>query len=168
MRGTTAVIGRNGHRPSRRQNPKFELGKITRFEYPSVNRIEEPYELVTRRVLAVRMRDLLVDPLSIDEYCRRPLDRISRWMLLGVDPDTGKRCRFYLGSIPGQESPGMLRVGLFHPDAVGPWRVLLGAFGSTQSDRRELARLLRKWEAEKDLRGYQLGVFCNDLRLVAA
>lgn len=144
----------------------YEPGERVVLKYPKVNHVAFAPEYVERSVCIYRIRDLVSEPLSIEEYCRRPYVRRSRWMLSGVDQANGEWRQFYAGSILGRESPGLLRVGLFIPGEKAPWRILTDPIGPTPQERTALARWLRRWSMEKKLGDFKLGVFCDDLRLV--
>lgn len=137
-----------------------------RIRYPATNHVGFDPPLLRRAVLVRRVRDLVREPLSIEEFLRRPFIRRSRWLLSGVDEESGKCRQFYLGSSLEFRSPGLVRVALYEPAGNRPYEILTRGFEPTPEDRKKLMRVLRAWSA-KDVGELQICVYSDDMRLVS-
>ena len=146
----------------------IDPGTFLEFSYPTRTHVREfPAAPRRRRKLAVhRVRDLVREPLTVDEFLRRPFTMRSRWLVIGQDADLGQWRQFYLGSAEEFRSPGGLRVALYEPRGTRPREILTREFAPTVADRKAMVRTLMQW-SEKDYGKYQLRICCDDLRLVS-
>lgn len=144
------------------------IGDELCIDYPKTTdlRIYRSSPLSQRRLIVHSIRDLVRDPLSVDEFLRRPYILRSRYLIRGVDSVTGQYRQFYLGSSEQFRSAGVLRIGLYLPDANRADRLLARGFQPTLKDRAMLATLLREWQA-MDFGDSTLRIFADDLRLVS-
>lgn len=145
-----------------------EPGTLIEFHYPVTTHVrwlgEAPQTI--RYVLVKRVRDLVVEPLTLREYLQRPFVIRSRWLITGVDQCCQRYRQFYLGCSPEFSSPSQLRIALYSAESARPQRILHRPFEPTLRDRKELMRLaesLRDNDTQADL---QLRIFADDLRLV--
>ncbi len=141
-------------------------GQRVEFSYPVCNTILKISDYQRRRVEVRSVRDLVREPLTPAEFLRRPFLHRSRWMITGVETDTGRWRRFYLGASQEFFSPGVLRIGLYAPGEIKP-RCLLGPeFQPTLSHRRQLMRILAML-LEQEMDDLYVRVLAADLRLMA-
>lgn len=141
----------------------FEPGACLEFRYPIFNRCEAHLrEFRQRQVKVLRVRDLVRDPLTTEEFLRRPYVIRSRWLVDGVE--NGRYRKFYLGASPEFAAPSELRLGLYEPFADRPSKILIRPVLPTIEDRRALVRLLLKWSG-RDFGDCRLGIFADDMRL---
>ncbi|MEM6779202.1 MAG: hypothetical protein AAF670_16220 [Planctomycetota bacterium] len=127
------------------------------FTYPESTQVESRTTYRKRRVRVRAVRDLFKDPLTPDEYFRRPLTHRSRYLLTGFDLDASQWRRFYLGSSREHAGDGRLRVALYREGGDQPVRVITRPFEPTRRDRIALARTLRQM-LDADHQGLQLRV----------
>jgi hypothetical protein len=118
-----------------------------------------------RELVIYRIRDLVQQPLSIEEYLHRPFVRRSRYLVIGKE--FGRWKQFYLGSSREYHTAGQLRLGLYGPTDRTPKHLVSRPFDNTPEDRRMLYDAFAEWSA-MDFGQLSLRVFCDDLRVVAA
>ncbi|MGB7326176.1 MAG: hypothetical protein WBD31_14985 [Rubripirellula sp.] len=144
-----------------------EPGSYLEFSYPT-NRHVRNFEAVPRRLRKIevkRVRDLVHDPLTINEFARRPYVMRSRWLVTGIDLDVGEWRQFYLGSSDEYRAPGNLRIALYRPGDTMPHEILGREFLPTVLDRRVMLRLIRRWH-DRDLGQMHLRICCDNFRIV--
>ena len=139
-------------------------GSRIELTYPDSTLVDSLANLVLRRIHVYRVRDLLSEPLTPEEFLRRPYIRRSRWLISGYDLDRGRFRQFYLGNSAEHRAPGLLKVGLYEPGASRPTWPFPRPFGPTRAERKLLADSLLAC-ADKDLADLQLRVYSDDLRL---
>jgi hypothetical protein len=142
-------------------NPRIEL------DYPqdtSVRRVESP-RFLPRRLYVTAARDLITNPLTIDEFRRRPFLNRSRWLLRAWDSDVQDWRQFYLGSSAQYYSPGTLQLAIYEPESTRPERLISRLYQPTIDDRRCLVRLIQHIEREGAIDSRTLRVIAPDMRL---
>lgn len=142
----------------------IEPGSKIELSYPDSTLVDSIARLVKRRIHVYRVRDLLAEPLTPDEFLRRPFVRRSRWLISGYDLDRGRFRQFYLGNSAEHEAPGLLKVGLYEPGAKRPKRALPRPFGPTPEERQLLVDVLKEC-ARKGPTHLQIRIYSDDLRL---
>lgn len=142
-----------------------ERGEAVTITYPVSTHVRfyDPSRVQRRELVVHEIRDLVVEPLSINEFMRRPYLLRSRWLIKAFEPERRHFRQFYLGSSTEFQSPAVLRVGLYEPGAIGPLRLFGRGFEATPEDRNVLIRALRMW-SRHDLGKAELRVFADDLR----
>ena len=134
--------------------------------YPVTTHIQQIHKAPRRvRYLVVHhVRDLIAEPLTVEEYTRRPYVARSRWLITASEP--GKRPRqFYVGSADNYRAPGVLRVGLYEPGETRPSILFGREYQPTLADRQALLRFAQQ-EANRHP-GYDVRIFASDLRLIS-
>lgn len=142
----------------------IEPGSRIELSYPDSTLVDSLAKLVLRRIHVYRVRDLLSEPLTPEEFLRRPYIRRSRWLVSGYDLDRKRYRQFYLGNSAEHRAPGLLKVGLYEPGAVRPTWPFPRPFGPTRADRKLLIDSLSLC-AGKDLADLKLRVYSDDLRV---
>jgi hypothetical protein len=138
---------------------KIELHYPTRTDVFADSTQWRPRELIVYRI-----RDLVREPLTIEEYLQRPFIRRSRYLLVGKE--LGRWKQFYLGSTQEYYSTGQLRLGLYGPDDLLPRHLVSRPFDNTPEDRKQLYNAVADW-SKLDFGHLNLRVFADDLRVVA-
>ena len=118
-----------------------------------------------REIEVVRVRDLLSEPLTLDEFLRRPFVHRSRWLALAKDYGLREWRQFYVGSSQEFQAPGTMRLAIYQPGEGKPSQLLGREFLPTVHDRKLMIRLIRRWKSQ-DHGELQLRVCCDDLRLI--
>lgn len=147
----------------------FERGERIEFSYPVNNTVEATQIAFRRRhIEVVKTRDLVSSPLTPVEFLRRPFVRRSRWLLTGVEVETGQWRNFYVGASREFRAPGTLRIGLYQPEERRPRKILTRGFGDSTAERRKLIRLLyllsKELTEQSDL---EIKILADDLRLIS-
>jgi len=104
----------------------LEIGQRLVIHYPESTHISAEPEFRRREVIIKSVRDLVRDPLTVEEYCQRTQVRRSRWLVSARDVQLGAWRRFYLGTTREYCRSTPLRLGLFHPDTGRFVKLLLG------------------------------------------
>jgi len=143
----------------------IEPGQTIELHYPISNTVESPSDYRLRRVRVLRVRDLVTQPLTLQEFLRRPYVRRSRWLLTGYDLNAGKFRQFYLGSSDEHRAPGVLRVALYQPGKLMPVDTLPIDFEDTLTDRKLLLDVVAEL-LNRDLHDLRVGIYANDLRVM--
>jgi hypothetical protein len=117
-----------------------------------------------RELIIYRIRDLVQQPLTVEEYMHRPFVRRSRYLVIGKE--YGRWKQFYLGSSREHFTAGQLRLGLYGPDDRIPKHLVSRSFDNTPEDRKQLYNAVVEW-AKLDFGQLALRVFCDDLRIVS-
>lgn len=139
-------------------------GSNIELSYPTSTLVDALARFALRRIRVYRIRDLLADPLTPEEFLRRPYIRRSRWLISGYDLDKGQYRKFYLGSSAEHRAPGLLKVAFYEPGATRPTIPYLRPFGPSRSERRVLIDIVRDC-TQRDLHDLQLRVYCDDLNV---
>ncbi len=142
----------------------LEIGQRLVVHYPVSTHISAEPVFRRRELIIKGLRDLVQEPLTVEEYCQRTLVRRSRWLVHARDVQLGQWRRFYLGTTQEYWRSTPLRLGLFHPE-TGRFVELLGKpFEPTPHDRILLARTALDWSG-RDFDGLKLGVFADDFQV---
>jgi hypothetical protein len=143
----------------------YTPGSRIELSYPESTLIDAVTRLRRRRIEVNHVRDLVCDPLTPEEFLRRPLIRRSRWLVTGIDLETMRVRQFYLGSSKQHRSSGILRVGLYAPGDRRPsWPFPL-EFNESRRDRELLARAIETWST-RELGELSLRVYAHDFRII--
>jgi hypothetical protein len=139
-------------------------GPLT-IHYPTDThvRLEGSRILRPRSIRVLSVRDLVAQPLTPEEFLRRPFVRRSRYLLRGYE--NGQYRQFYLGCSEEFRAPSQLRIALYEPGKLRPTDLLSRPFEPSVLDRKQLARLLIKCQ-ERDFGQLTLRVFTDDFGLV--
>ncbi len=142
----------------------FDRGMEVEISYPVSTHVRfwKPDECRKREVVIDSVRDLVADPLSVDEFLRRPFLLRSRWLVKAYEPRLRQWRQFYWGSTREFAAPGILRVGLYAQGATQASWLYGRAFHPTPEDRRELMKLLQEW-GKINFGDLSLKVFADDL-----
>lgn len=115
-----------------------------------------------RTVRIVKVRDLLIDPLSVQEFRQRPYVRRTRYLALAQEDRRYRQ--FYLGSTAEAWSPSQLRLALYRESKL--IELLARPFNDDVREMKLLLRILERW-ANKDFGpDLSLRIFADNLRLV--
>lgn len=143
----------------------LQVGKIVEFHYPRTTHVHYVHscEYRLRRVRITAIRDLVREPLTIDEYLRRPYVLRSRHLITGIDLDRNRERRFYIGCSREFRAPTELRIATYTDGIKWPEGIFFRPIQATLHDRKLLARALEQWRADLSLR-----VYADDLRVISA
>ena len=142
----------------------FERGTQLELPYPvhtSISLIDKA-AIRPRNLIVHQCRDLLTQPLTWQEFIRRPYIHRSRWLIRAWDIDLREWRQFYLGTSPRFRSPGILRLALYYPGETKPTTWLGQQFEPTAVDRKRMIRLVHRW-----MENPESGVDLESLRVVA-
>lgn len=114
------------------------------FTYPESTQVESQTKFRRRRVQIREVRDLILQPLTPEEFLRRPLTHRSRYLLTAYDLDSAQWRQFYLGSSKEHATDGRLKIALYKPGAEKPTKIISRPFEPTRRDRIQLARTLKE------------------------
>lgn len=115
-----------------------------------------------REIEVVSIRDLVRQPLTPQEFMRRPFTRRTRYLLRGRENGLVKQ--FYLGTSHEYYTCGQLRMGLYLPFSAQPSDLIGRPFENNPFDRRLLYQSLLKF-LDYDFGRFDLRIFADDLRL---
>lgn len=146
----------------------LDPGTVIDFHYPRTTHLRYVHSapLILRRVLVESVRDLVREPLTCEEFLRRPYILRSRWLITGIDLARQRRRQFYLGSSLEYRAPSELRIGVYESGRSWPDSILYRPIQPTIEDRRLLMRAILTWRASQ-YNGRPLRLFAADLRVVA-
>jgi hypothetical protein len=148
----------------------FEIGECIEFSYPTSTDVKS-IESATRRLRRVqvkKIRDLVRDPLTTEEFIQRPFVSRSRWLIRGLDLDLQVWRQFYLGSTLEFAAPGSLRLAWYETGGTKPLEFVGGDFEPSVIERRRLMRVLQKLNEKQHIQGKELRVVATDLRFCGA
>jgi len=131
------------------------------LHYPARNLLNCSPVWQKRLISRFSIRDLVVEPLTPEEYLARPLVRRSRY-LWHVKDNYNRWRSFYQGASLEHFRDTCLRLALY--DGRKRVRFLARPFESTVRDRVLLARVVGRWSGY-DYDGLQLRITCDDLKL---
>lgn len=129
--------------------------------YPESTQVESQTTFRRRRVQIREVRDLISQPLTPEEFLRRPLTHRSRYLLTAFDLDTEQWRQFYLGSSKEHAANGRLKIALYKPGEAKPTKIISRAFEPTRRDRIQLARTIKALR-EKAHDGLELRVIPDE------
>lgn len=136
------------------------------LHYPSntiVGRVSmyQPRHLITRSI-----RDLASDPLTIEEYFRRPFIARGRWLVRAYDLDQSCTRQFYLANSIEYLSHSPLRIGIYEQGNPRPLEIVSRGFQNTPRDRILLARTLKRFlDFRLESSCVSVRVFADDLNV---
>jgi len=107
------------------------------------------------------VRDLVTDPLSVQEFMRRPFLLRPRWLVNANKLAINQWRQFYWGSTRLFATQGLLRVGLYEPGTDKPSWLYGRPFQPTSKGRLELMKALQQW-TNLDFGTATLRVFADD------
>lgn len=116
-----------------------------------------------RRIRVAKIRDLVRQPLTVEEFLQRPYNRRTRYLIIGQEYHNYRQ--FYLGCAQEFWAPSQLRLALYDPEGQKPLEILARPFEDSVRDRKIMIRLLEQWRG-KDFGGLFLRIFADDLRLL--
>lgn len=127
--------------------------------YPESTLLQTQWQFRRRRLEVVDVRDLLTEPLTPDEFLRRPLIHRGRWLVRARDLEQQTVKQFYLASTREFYRPTGLRLALYWPDQRDqpPAEWLSRRFAGTRRDRIVLARALASLR-QTDFGGFDLRI----------
>lgn len=142
----------------------LQLPSILETAYPYTTHVSAPWPVwEPRRFRVLGIRDLVLQPLTIDELIRRPMTRRSRYLIRVFDLDRQVYRSVYHRSMQDYYRETPLRVGVFY----GPKLVELMTtnWGPTIADRRGLIKFLGRYQ-HKRLGRHRIGIFSDDLEVI--
>jgi hypothetical protein len=113
----------------------------------------------------VGVRDLVTDPLTVEQFNQRPYLRRSRYQLLVVDLATGQRRTIYERLLRENFRDCPLRVGVYEGRKLV--ELMATNYGPSVADRRGLLRFLAKY-ITTDFGDHRLGILSDDGEVVTA
>lgn len=146
----------------------FDIGETVTIHYPVSThvRVFEQVPRKSRQIVVRAVRDLVCEPLTPEEFLRRPYTRRSRWLIRGFEPDQNRFRQFYLGSSLEFAAPCQLRVALYEPGECKPKEILYSAIEPNVRHRKALLRLLQR-QLSSTSGPLLLRIYSDDLRLHA-
>lgn len=136
----------------------FERLEQLLIDYPTSTLLETAWTFRRRRLQVVGVRDLLTDPLTPDEFLRRPLIHRGRYLVKATDLDTQKVKQFYLASSQEFYRPTGLRLALYWPGVIGPpERIISHRVAALRRDRIVLAKSVTQLR-QTDWQGFDLRI----------
>jgi hypothetical protein len=120
--------------------------------------LEPMHRVLPRNFITLATRDLFRDPLKPREFLKRPFIDRSRWLIRGIDTNTGRERKFYLGS------PADLRITLM--SGGKPKFTFPRPFGTPPAERLLLVESLREVQQLGKL-SLKLRISCDDLRVLS-
>ena len=137
-------------------------GDETVIHYPTSTVVESNGIWRPRRIRVLAVRDLVAEPLSVDEYLRRPLVQRSRYLVRAWDYGRRNVRNFYLGTCREYACDTDLWLARLSEDGATP-ELLTRGFRATRKERIQLARTVNRFV--RDLPPQSLGVIAPDLRV---
>lgn len=147
----------------------LSIGSEITLHYPTTTHVRYTHAAAVkpRRILIKSIRDLVREPLTIEEFLRRPFVRRSRMLARALELDSGEYRQFYLGNSTELLAPSQIKVGLYDPGSSRPSEILFRAIEPNVRDRKLLIRALRRWTEDNRCDVSYLRIFADDLRLVS-
>ncbi|KLU07665.1 hypothetical protein RISK_000342 [Rhodopirellula islandica] len=143
----------------------FEPNDEVELTYPESTLVEANTTFRRRRLQIREIRDLITDPITPEEYLRRPLTQRSRYLLTAYDKDSKSWRQFYVGSSKEFLTDGRLRIALYEKGGTSPQKIVSRSFEATRRDRIALARAVKEMQ-EKDLAGLELRIVPDESRVL--
>ncbi|MEL7337299.1 MAG: hypothetical protein AAFN70_13985, partial [Planctomycetota bacterium] len=119
----------------------IEAGERMQLTYPTSNIIGHSFSYRTREFVVCDIRDLFEDPLTIEDFYRRPMLKRSRYLLRGRDVETDEWRQFYAGNSIELSAPGDLYIAEYKHGVMV--RILFGPYKDTAKDRNRMAYVLQ-------------------------
>lgn len=142
-----------------RPNQRLQL------HYPSTTIIGRHPEFQARQLITRSIRDLVSDPLTIEEYFRRPFTTRGRWLVRAYDLEQSCTRQFYLANSREYSTQSPLRIGIYEPGHPRPLEVVSRGFGNTRRERILLARTLKRFLEFELLSHVFVRIFADDLNV---
>lgn len=111
--------------------------------YPESTLVEAETRFRRRRIQVKSVRDLATDPLTPEEYLRRPLVQRSRHLVTAYDLDSRGWRQFYIGCSLEYASAIELAIAACPADGQGDATIISRPYEATRRDRILLARQLK-------------------------
>ncbi|MFG0266403.1 MAG: hypothetical protein ACF8AM_14835 [Rhodopirellula sp. JB055] len=143
----------------------FEPNDEVELTYPESTLVEANTTFRRRRLQIREIRDLIAEPITPEEYLRRPLTQRSRYLLTAYDKDSKSWRQFYVGSSKEFLTDGRLRIALYEKGGTSPKKIVSRSFEATRRDRIALARAVKEMQ-EKDLAGLELRIIPDESRVL--
>ena len=140
----------------------FQRNQELQLHYPTSTLIGADLEFKPRTLIVKYVRDLRTNPLTIEDFFRRPLIHRGRWLLGVLDLDSREFRSIYPTTSREHFDDAPLRIGLYESFGNEPIDILSRHFQATARERMLLAKTLFKW-SELDLDGLKLGVFAENV-----
>lgn len=141
----------------------FPPGHSVFFHYPIRNLVTARLAFRARNCLVTSVRDLVREPLTPQEFLRRPMIFRGRYLIQGTCPDGSQR-QFYLASSLEHFRPSPHRIAFLGLDGRLE-RVVPISFGAAPRDRIRLARQLIRLERTPPP-GIVVRVIVDDLNVI--
>ncbi|WDQ16847.1 hypothetical protein [Rhodopirellula sp. P2] len=143
----------------------FEPNDEVELTYPESTLVEAKTTFRRRRLQIREIRDLIADPITPEEYLRRPLTQRSRYLLTAYDKDSKSWRQFYVGSSKEFLTDGRLRIALYEKGGTSPKKIVSRSFEATRRDRIALARAVKEMQ-QTDLAGLELRIVPDESRVL--
>lgn len=118
--------------------------------YPESTLVEANTQFRKRRIQIKSVRDLTTDPLTPEEYLRRPLTQRSRYLLTAYDLDRRVWRQFYVGCSLEHASEIKLAIASIPAHSRHAPKIISRPYDATRRDRILLARHLKDVMANAD------------------
>jgi hypothetical protein len=138
-------------------------GEKIEFRYPVSTHVGTHPEFRDRSVTVLSIRDTVRDPLTLDEFVRRPYVRRSRWLISSIEGQNYRQ--FYLGNSEEFRAPSQLSVGIFDLEKNTRIDTLFRRFDADPREVKTLLRLLAKYRDHDFGDAIELRVWADDLAL---
>ena len=139
--------------------------KIITLSYPTSTLVQAKPAYRKRNLRILSVRDLVSNPITIDEFLRRPLTRRGRYLITAIELDNGLVRQFYPSSSLEFANDCDLRIGLYYPQSKRPDRILSRGYRNTVTDRIALAK------ATQSIRSHynpnHIRIFADDLTIAS-
>ncbi|MCC9655955.1 hypothetical protein [Rhodopirellula halodulae] len=144
---------------------RFHPDTEIELTYPESTLVESS-PIYRRRHLQIReVRDLIEDPLTPEEFLRRPLTQRSRYLLTAYDKDAKSWRQFYPGSSKEFMTDGRLRIALYERGGRAPKKIISRSFEPTRRDRIALARMIKEMQS-KDFGRLELRIIPDESKVL--
>lgn len=128
----------------------FEPNERLLLNYPASTLLETNrfWFYRSRYLQILSVRDLLINPLTPEEFLSRPLIHRGQFLIRARDLDTHRVQQFYLSSSKEFFRPTGLRLALYWPGQPGrlPADIFSRRYATTRRDRILLARTLLEFQ----------------------
>jgi hypothetical protein len=141
------------------------LPQVIQDHYPEFSSVADPITWRPVHFQAIGVRDLVTDPLTVEQFNQRPYLRRSRYQLRVVDLATGQRRTIYQRLLRSCFRDCPLRVGVYQGQKLV--ELMATNYGPSVADRRGLMAFLRKY-IDSDFGDHRLGILSDDGEVVTA
>lgn len=143
----------------------FEPEQTIEFHYPDNTFVGRKRGWRLRKVSVRKVRDLLSEPITVNDWYRRPHQLRGRYLITAIDHDNGKLRQFYPNNCKEWWHPALLKLGLYTPFSRKPEVVFKESYGWTVHQRSLMNRAIEDI-LQTDLGCFELKIYCDDLRLI--